>query len=47
MLRRLRLDVPSLLALLYAPLQPLVRRLHIVRRGERRYDPRDSRRPAV
>jgi glucose/arabinose dehydrogenase len=46
MLRRLRLDVPSLLALLYAPLQPLVRRLHIVRRGERRYDPRDIRLPA-
>ena len=41
MLRRLRLDVPTLLSVLYAPLQPLVKRLHIRRQGERRYAPRD------
>ncbi|HET9879419.1 MAG TPA: PQQ-dependent sugar dehydrogenase [Candidatus Limnocylindria bacterium] len=41
MLRRIRLDVPTLLSVIYAPLQPLVRRLHITRRGERRYRPED------
>jgi glucose/arabinose dehydrogenase len=39
MLRRLRIDVPTLLSVLYAPLQPLVKRLHLVRRGPRRYAP--------
>ncbi|MGH2381274.1 MAG: hypothetical protein ACRDG7_08645 [Candidatus Limnocylindria bacterium] len=41
MLRRIRLDVPSLLSMLYAPLQPLVKRLHVTRRGTRRYAPAD------
>jgi glucose/arabinose dehydrogenase len=41
MLRRLRLDVPTFLSVLYTPLQPLVKRLRFVRRGERRYDPGD------
>jgi glucose/arabinose dehydrogenase len=45
MLRRLRVDVPSLLSVLYAPLQPLVRRLRIVRRGSRRYVPSDINLP--
>ncbi len=37
----MRLDVPSLLSYIYQPLQPIVRRLHVTRRGPRRYDPRD------
>lgn len=37
MLRRLRLDVPTVLSTIYAPLQPLVKRLHITRRGARRF----------
>ena len=41
MLRKLRVDLPSVLAMVYAPLQPLVQRLHVVRRGSRRYDPDD------
>lgn len=41
MLRRIRLDVPTLLSVLYAPLQPLVRRIRIVRRGSRRHEPED------
>ncbi|HEU5326115.1 MAG TPA: PQQ-dependent sugar dehydrogenase [Candidatus Limnocylindria bacterium] len=41
MLRRLCFDVPTLLSVLYAPLQPLVKRLRIVRRGDRRYQPND------
>ena len=41
MLRRLPLDVPTLLSVLYAPLQPLVRRITFVRRGTRRYQPAD------
>jgi glucose/arabinose dehydrogenase len=41
MLRRLRIDVPTLLSVLYAPLQPLVQRIRLVRRGARRYEPHD------
>ncbi len=41
MLARLRLDVPTLLSVLYAPLQPLVQRIRFVRRGSRRHDPGD------
>ena len=41
MLRRLRVDVPTLLSVLYAPLQPLVQRINFVRRGTRRYEPTD------
>ncbi len=46
MLRRLRVDVPTLLSMLYAPLQPLVRRINWVRRGTRRYSPDDVSVPA-
>ena len=38
---RFSVDVPSLLSTLYAPLQPIIKRLHLVRRGDRRYEPRD------
>lgn len=41
MLGRLRVDIPSVLAVLYAPLQPLVRRVRFVRRGTRRFTPDD------
>ena len=41
MLRRIRVDLPTVLAFIYAPLQPLVKRLHISRRGTRRYEPND------
>jgi glucose/arabinose dehydrogenase len=41
MLRRLRIDVPTALSMLYAPVQPLVRLLHFVRRGSRRFAPGD------
>ena len=37
MLRRVRLDVPTLLSMIYAPLQPLVQRLHLRRAGSRRF----------
>ena len=46
MLDRLRLDVPTLLAVLYAPLQPLVQRIRFVRRGSRRHDAGDILLPA-
>lgn len=46
MFRRLRVDVPTLLSVLYAPLQPIVRRLHVERRGSRRYNPEDILLPA-
>lgn len=46
MLRRVRVDVPTLLSVLYAPLQPIVKRLHIVRRGSRRHAPADILLPA-
>ena len=46
MLRRLRLDVPTLLSVLYVPLQPIVKRLNFVRRGNRRYAPDDVLLPA-
>jgi glucose/arabinose dehydrogenase len=45
MLRRLRIDVPTLLSVLYAPLQPIVKRLNFTRRGERRYAPEDIHLP--
>ncbi len=41
MRRRLSFDLPTLLASLYAPLQPIVKRLRYVRRGDRRFEPRD------
>jgi glucose/arabinose dehydrogenase len=41
MLRRIPIDVPSLLASVYAPLQPIVQRIRIIRRGRRAHDPRD------
>jgi hypothetical protein len=40
-LRSIPIDVPSLLARIYVPLQPLVRRIRLVRRGRRSYEPRD------
>lgn len=46
MFRRLRLDVPTLLSVLYAPLQPVVRRLNFVRRGSRRHTASDILLPA-
>lgn len=41
MLDRLRLDIPTLLSVIYAPLQPIVQRVRLVRRGSRRADPAD------
>jgi len=46
MLPRLRLDVPTMLSVLYAPLQPIVQRIRFVRRGSRRHDPDDILLPA-
>lgn len=46
MLRRLRVDIPTLLSVLYAPLQPLVQRINWVRRGTRQYSPSDILLPA-
>lgn len=46
MLPRLRLDVPTILSVLYAPLQPIVQRIRIVRRGTRRHSPDDILLPA-
>ena len=40
-LRSVPIDVPSLLARIYVPLQPLVRRVKLIRRGRRSYEPRD------
>ncbi len=45
MLRRLRIDVPTMLSVLYTPLQPIVKRLNFTRRGSRRYAPEDIRLP--
>ncbi|HEX2222417.1 MAG TPA: PQQ-dependent sugar dehydrogenase [Candidatus Limnocylindria bacterium] len=41
MLRRFHVDIPSSLALLYAPLQKVTERLRVTRRGSRRFEPRD------
>jgi glucose/arabinose dehydrogenase len=41
MFDRLQLDLPSLLATIYAPLQPIVARVKFVRRGGRPYNARD------
>jgi glucose/arabinose dehydrogenase len=46
MVRRIRLDVPTVLSVLYSPLQPIVKRLNFVRRGTRRYRPSDILLPA-
>lgn len=46
MLDRLRLDVPTMLSVLYAPLRPLVQRIRYVRRGSRRHDADDILLPA-
>ncbi|HEX7172897.1 MAG TPA: PQQ-dependent sugar dehydrogenase [Candidatus Limnocylindria bacterium] len=45
MLRRVRIDVPTLLSILYRPLQPITRRLNIARRGSRRYAAEDINLP--
>jgi glucose/arabinose dehydrogenase len=45
MLRRIPIDVPTLLSILYKPLQPITARLHITRRGPRRYQPADINLP--
>ena len=45
--RRFSIDIPTLLSVLYAPLQPIVRRLNLVRRGTRRYDPSHIQLPAA
>ena len=45
MLRRIPIDVPSLLSVLYKPLQPIVQRLNVVRRGSRRFEPSDINLP--
>jgi glucose/arabinose dehydrogenase len=45
MLRRIRLDVPGLLSVIYAPLQPIVKRLHLTRRGSPRHRPEDIQVP--
>ena len=41
MARRFAIDVPTVLSVLYAPLQPIVKRLRIPRRGSRRFAPSD------
>jgi glucose/arabinose dehydrogenase len=41
MLRRIPVDVPTILSVIYKPLQPLTQRLHVARRGSRRYEPQD------
>jgi glucose/arabinose dehydrogenase len=46
MLRKLRIDVPTILATLYSPLQPVVSRLNFARRGTRRHRPGDILLPA-
>lgn len=45
MARRFAIDVPTVLSVLYAPLQPIVKRLRIPRRGSRRFDPSDINLP--
>jgi glucose/arabinose dehydrogenase len=45
MARRLALDVPTILSVIYAPLQPIVKRLRIPRRSSRRFDPADINLP--
>lgn len=45
MARRFAIDVPTTLSVLYKPLQPIVKRLHIPRRGSRRFDPSDVNLP--
>lgn len=41
MKNRFSIDVPSLLSSLYAPLQPLIKRINFIRRGDRRFAPED------
>ena len=43
---RFKLDVSTVLSVLYAPLQPIVSRLEFVRRGSRRFNPSHIRLPA-
>jgi glucose/arabinose dehydrogenase len=45
MLRRIPIDVPTILSVLYKPLQPITQRLSITRRGSRRYAPEDINLP--
>ena len=46
MLRKIPIDVPTMLSVLYKPLQPIVKRLNFTRRGQRRYAPEDINLPA-
>lgn len=46
MIKKPSIDVPTLLSVLYAPLQPITKRLNFVRRGSRRYAPEDIRLPS-
>jgi len=45
MLRRIPIDVPTILSVLYKPLGPITQRLRITRRGSRRYEPADINLP--
>lgn len=45
MLRRIPIDVPTMLSVLYKPLQPIVKRLNLTRRGPRSFDPEDINLP--
>lgn len=42
---KLRLDLPTTLSVVYAPLQPIVKRINIVRRGSRRFAAEDIHLP--
>ena len=46
MLRRIPIDVPGLLSAIYVPLQPIVKRINIVRHGARRHETADIHVPA-
>jgi len=45
MLRKIPIDVPTILSVLYKPLQPITKRLNFTRRGSRRYAPEDINLP--
>ena len=46
MLRKIPIDVPTILSVLYKPLQPITQRLNITRRGSRGYRPEDINLPS-